>query len=153
MTAEEAAWDATGAPFALAEVPKPTDIHQEDPTTVPLHRLTVEQLLADLTTYTDVMVELRSFIDYLSEYRSDAVRAVLGRAHDNLEEAAGTIRALTTAHMRVEYGIRWDEHLDGYADISRPFTTRADAEAALRDCNGTGTVVSRAVFTTEWVNA
>lgn len=153
MTAEEAAWAATGAPFPLAEVPKPTDIPAEDPTTVPLHQLTVEQLSADLSAYADVMVELRSFIDYLSEYRSDAVKTVLGRAHDNLEEAAGTIRALTAANMRVEYGIRWDEHLDGYADISRPFTTRADAEVALRDCNGTGTVVSRAVFTTEWVNA
>lgn len=94
MEPEDLAWAATGATVPLSDLPKPTDIPEEHPTTVPPHTLTREQLLADLHTYDAVMDEIRSFIDYLPEYSADAIRATLGSAHDNLEEAAGTIRAL-----------------------------------------------------------
>lgn len=95
MEGAEAAWSAVGATVPLADLPKPTDIPPENPTTVTPHKITRDEVVVDLETYEDVMTELRSFADYLSEYSSDAVRATLGRAHDNLEEAAGTIRALT----------------------------------------------------------
>jgi hypothetical protein len=135
----------------LAEVPKPTDIPDPNPTTVPAHQL-LGNVPADLTAYADVLVELRSVIDYLSEYTSDAVRRTLGRAHDNLEEAANTLRALTTG-SHVEYGVAWDVHLDGYTDISRPLRSREEAENILDNVEYTGRVVARVVLTTEWVNA
>lgn len=94
MDAAELAWSATGAPGSLADTPKPTDIPDEHPTQVPAHALTREQLHADLDTYDAVMDELRTFGDYLPEYTAEAIRTTLGSAHDNLEEAAGTIRAL-----------------------------------------------------------
>lgn len=94
MDAAELAWAATGAPGSLADTPKPTDIPDEHPASVPAHQVTREQLLADLATYESVMSELRSVADYLPEYTVEAIRTTLGAAHDNLEEAAGTIRAL-----------------------------------------------------------
>ena len=152
MNAAETAWAATGAPYPLAEVPKPTDIPDEHPATVGLHQLTPEQITADLTAYADVEAELRSVADYLPEYSSAAVHATLGRAHDNLEEAAGTIRALSHgAHL--EYGVLWDEHLDGYHDITRPYLTREDAQVVLDGAEYTGHIVVRLVLTTEWRTA
>jgi len=138
-------------PADAAVGPKPTDIPDPDPITVPAHQL-LRDVPADLTAYMDVLVELRSFIDHLSEYTSAAVKATLGRAHDNLEEAANTLRALT-AGSRVEYGVEWDEHLDGYTDISRPLRSREEAENILDNVEYTGRVVARVVLTTEWVNA
>lgn len=106
MDAAELTWSAAGATVPLAETPKPTDIPDERPATVPTHVVTRAQIQADILSYESVMNELRSVADYLSEYSSDSIRATLGAAHDNLEEAAGTLRVLTAEPDEITWR-RW----------------------------------------------
>lgn len=150
MSPEEAAWAAAGAPYPLAEVPKPTDLPDAvDTTSIPIIDPARVALIAALR---EVASRLEHSAAEASEGRNGAFEF-----YGDLEDALGTLAQDVTdiihdlipapSTTRVVFTVRWDD----VSLSARRFQTVAEAlDLIPRYPSLHGTVVQRTITTTDW---